>query len=271
MRDFRLSIIQNRPSFNISQNLKDIVQATKKAKAKGSELVLLSEMFIYPYELSRLKDCASSSPVVLQNLQELAQSQALYICAGSLPVSEEGLLYNRSYFIEPSGQIILSYDKCHLFDVGLSSLQLKESAVFQAGSGLGLINTPLANFGLVICYDIRFPEMARSLALRGAEVLLVPAAFNNVTGPAHWQVILRTRAIENQVFIAAAAPAPTPHASYHAYGHSLIIDPWGKIIAQAGKRPALLFADIKVNVLQKTRERLPLLSKRRPELYQLGT
>ena len=127
--------------------------------------------------------------------------------------------------------------------------------------------TPFGKLGLSVCYDIRFPEMARKLALKGAEILLVPAAFNTVTGPAHWHVMFRARAIENQVFIAAASPALTPEAQYRAYGHSMIVNPWGEVLAEAGTGKSIIYAEIDPQALKDTRERLPLLKHRRRDIY----
>ena len=149
----------------------------------------------------------------------------------------------------------------------LKKLKLMESSVFVPGRELSCAATPLGKIGILICYDIRFPEMARKLALMGAEVLLVPAAFNTVTGPAHWHVMFRARAIENQVFIAAASPALTPDAQYRAYGHSMIVNPWGEVLAEAGTGKSIIYAEIDPQVLKDTRERLPLLKHRRKDIY----
>jgi predicted amidohydrolase len=132
-----------------------------------------------------------------------------------------------------------------------------------------VVKTPLGNIGILICYDIRFPEMARTLALKGAEIIIVPAAFNAVTGPAHWHIMFRARAIENQVFILAASQARVPDAVYETYGHSMVVDPWGLIISEAGEEEAIVHAQLKTDVIENTRKNLPLLSQRRPELYNL--
>jgi omega-amidase len=176
-------------------------------------------------------------------------------------------IYNSSYLINPQGEIILQYDKCHLFDVDLKRVCVKESAVFTAGNELSVVQTELGTIGILICYDIRFPELARRLTLVGAEMLLVPAAFNTVTGPAHWHITFRARAVENQVFIAAASPARNKSTKYHAYGHSLVVNPWGQVIVEAGKKQEIIYARIKPGILNKTRKRLPLLKQRRPDLY----
>ena len=146
---------------------------------------------------------------------------------------------------------------------------MRESVIFTPGNEIPVVSTPIGTLSIVICYDIRFPELARVCALNGAEILLVPAAFNTITGPAHWHVLMRTRAIENQVFVVAASQARNNDANYRAYGHSLIVDPWGTILAEAGESEEIIFADLQSQVLTDTKKQMPLLSQRRPDLYQV--
>ncbi len=267
MQSFTLAVIQNRPSFDKERNLADVLRLIAHARRRGAEAVCLPEIFIYPYVLSRLPEAAEEDNASLSRLQEAARRHRIYLCTGSLPVRENGRLYNRAFLLGPDGDVLLTHDKAHLFDVRLPGLAAAESAVFTPGHTLGTVQTPWGVFGLLVCYDIRFPEAARRLALSGTEVLFVPAAFNHVTGPAHWHLTFRARAVENQCFVAAVSPAVTPGASYRAYGHSLIIDPWGRILAEAGRGPAVRLARLSAETLDATRARLPLLRQRRTDLY----
>ncbi len=238
-----------------------------KAAENNAKMVILPEIFFYPYEINKLKKIADKNNETLNKLKTKAQEKNIYLCTGSIAEKEGTNTYNTSYLINPEGEIILKYSKCHLFDVNLPKLQVKESDTFQKGSILKTVNTELGKIGIIICYDIRFPEITRKLALDGIDILLVPAAFNTVTGPAHWHITFRTRAVENQIFIAAASPARNKKSAYSTYGHSMFIDPWGRILKQAGTGRSIIYCIIDPEVQYKTRARLPLLKHRRTDLY----
>lgn len=228
---------------------------------------MLPEIFFYPYEIDLLKKIAEENNETLLKLQETAKKNNIYLCTGSIAEKVKDKIYNKSYLINPEGNIIHGYCKSHLFDVTLPHLRVQESEVFYPGNKLSVISTELGKIGILICYDIRFPEAARKLSLSGAELILVPAAFNNITGPAHWHIMFRARAVENQVYIAAASPARNNNSKYKAYGHSMIVDPWGKIISEAGKNEKIIYATINPEITKEIREELPLLKHRRKELY----
>ena len=238
-----------------------------KAAKNNADMVILPEMFAYPYEIDKLKEIADKNNETLNVLKTKAHEKKIFLCTGSIAEKEGTSTYNTSYLINPKGEIILKYSKCHLFDVDLPEVQVKESDTFQEGSVLKTVTTELGKIGIIICYDIRFPEMARKLTLEGIDILLVPAAFNTVTGPAHWHITFRTRALENQIFIAAAAPARNNKSAYRAYGHSMFIDPWGRILKQAGTGSSIIYCIIDPEVQHKTRASLPLLKHRRTDLY----
>jgi len=239
----------------------------KQASDKKAQLVVLPEIFYYPYEIKKLKAVADDNTALLKKFSETARDLSLFICTGSMAVKENGNIYNRAYLINPEGKIILVHNKCHLFNVDLPHLSVLESEIFSKGSDVNIAETDLGIIGILICYDIRFPEIARKLTLMGAEIILVPAAFNNITGPAHWHIMFRARAVENQVFIAAASPARNSISGYKAYGHSMIIDPWGKILSEAKTGEKIIYADLDPDILIEKRKILPLLRDRREEIY----
>jgi omega-amidase len=267
VRDFTIAVIQNRTIHDRKRNVENALGLVNKATDKGAELVMLGEIFLYPYELSQLAAIAEANDETLNRLAQAAKAKGIFLCTGSIPVLDNGKMYNRAYLLGPDGSVLLTHDKCHLFDVRLRGLVTEESAVFTPGDGARVADTALGKIGMLICYDIRFPEIARKLSLAGAEIILVPAAFNTKTGPAHWHVLFRSRAVENQVFVAAASPARNNQAGYRAYGHSLVVDPWGTIAAEAGTGQAIVYARLSAAVLEETRARLPLLKHRRPEIY----
>ena len=267
-RSYRVSIIQNMPLFEIEQSIENSLQLIKKAAAHA-ELIILPEMFITPYEFALMPKAAAFSEYTLLMLADIARETNTFICAGSIPVHlpHKAKLTNTSFLLDTSGRIIASYNKCHLFDVSLPEITVCESKVFSPGNDVSVTDTALGKIGVAICYDIRFPELCRKLALLGMQLLCVPAAFSQTTGSAHWHTVMRARAIENQVYLCAASPARNPDSSYPAYGHSMIVSPWGEIVAEAGIDEQIITAEINMSYLEKVRRQLPLLKHRRPELY----
>lgn len=266
MKKFKIAVWQNKPFYDKQKNINKAVEIIKKASGDGAGLVLFPEIFYYPYELAKIKAIAEEKEKTLAPLIEAAMKEKIFVCTGSIAEKRAGKIYNSSFLINPEGKIMIEYSKCHLFDVNIPGLKVEESFVFTPGNKVFMAKTELGNIGIIICYDIRFPESVRELAVNGLEILLVPAAFNTITGPAHWHALFRTRAIENQIFIAGSSPALDENSKYKAYGHSLVVDPWGTILAEAGTDESLIYAEIDPASLKNTRERLPLLKHRRNDL-----
>ncbi len=199
-------------------------------------------------------------------MSALAAEHELYLLAGSIleAAGSDGRAYNTSVLIGPGTGIIAKYRKIHLFDVDIEGEDpIRESEYRRPGEAFVVAETPLCPMGLSVCYDLRFPELYRHLTAAGAQVIFVPSVFTVPTGRAHWETLLRARAIENQVYIIAADQTGQHPASMDAYGHSMIVDPWGKVIAGAGTEPGLVLADIDLDYLQDVRLRLPALEHRR--------
>jgi omega-amidase len=269
MKSFVLAVCQNKPSYDKKKNVERALSMLDKAAARGAHLMLLPEIFYFPFELEYLKSQACQNEEVLNLFKEWAKKNGKYLCPGSMIEKRDETFYNTSYLIDPHGNVILKYSKSHLFDVDLPSLKVQESSVFSKGDRIEVTECELGKIGILICYDIRFPEMARILSLRGAEIILVPAIFNIITGPAHAEITFRSRAVENQCFLAVASQARKKKSTYQAYGHSMIIDPWGRVLAEAGTGEEIIFASLDPQVLIDTRARLPLLKHRRSDLYKL--
>ncbi|KKR03593.1 MAG: hypothetical protein UT30_C0025G0005 [Candidatus Uhrbacteria bacterium GW2011_GWF2_39_13] len=269
MKKFKAAICQNRQTYDKERNILHVLDMIDEAASNNAELVILPEIFYYPYELPAMPMVQEENKETLSRLAEKARKLKIYLCTGSMAEVSKGKRYNRTYLINPSGKVILEYSKCHLFDVSFKTLHVSESAVFESGNKLAAVKTPLGTIGMLICYDIRFPEMARKLACgMGVEFLIVPAAFNTVTGPAHWDMVFRARAVENQIYVAAASPARKRNSTYKAYGHSMFIDPWGRVLGEANTTEKIIYAETNPKVLSDTRTRLPLLKHRRPEFYK---
>ena len=187
--------------------------------------------------------------------ETLAQDLGVWISLGSIGIkASDEKFYNRSYLFSPAGKEISQYDKIHLFDVSLPSGEVQhESKIVEGGNRMVVASTDFARIGLSICYDVRFPDLYRKMAQDGAQILMVPAAFTVSTGQMHWEVLLRARAIENGAYVIAAAQCGDHGAGRHTYGHAMIINPWGKIIAEAGDAPEIIYADLDMDEVERFR------------------
>jgi predicted amidohydrolase len=269
MQNISIALCQNKPGCDKQENINHACAMIATAASNGARLAVLSEIFYYPYELRAIKRIADTGTSTIDRLREAASGNGIYLCTGTMAVRNGDAFYNTSFLIDPSGDILLEYGKSHLFDADIDGKEFRESSFITPGNRLDVAVTPFGTVGILVCYDIRFPEAARTLALRGAEIIIVPAAFNTTTGPAHWHVMFRARAIENQVYILAVSQARAAGSAYEVYGHSMVVDPWGEVIAEAAQEEAILYAELNAGVLENTRKRLPLLSQRRPELYDI--
>ncbi|MCL6610153.1 MAG: carbon-nitrogen hydrolase family protein [Peptococcaceae bacterium] len=243
-----------------------------RAAAGGARLVVLPEMFNCPYVAGLFPRYAETYPggETFRMLSGAAAEEKIYLVGGSVPEREGSLVYNSSFVFGPGGELLGRHRKVHLFDVDLpGGVRVKESGTLAAGGGVTVIDTGLGRIGVAICYDVRFPELIRLMTLAGAGVMVIPAAFNMTTGPAHWDTVFRCRAVDNQVYVIAASPARDAGAPYVAYGHSMIVDPWGDIVARAGEGEQVISAEIFPEKIDRVRLELPLLKHRRTDLYDI--
>lgn len=270
MKDFKLGLCQLNSVNDKRLNLNNALGAIKEAAFQGCGLVALPEMFNCPYDNQYFSQYAEEYPTgeTLKALAKAARDNSVYLVGGSVPELEQGKLYNTSFIFDPAGDLLTKHRKVHLFDIDLpGSITFKESATLSAGNSLTLFDTPFCRVGVAICYDIRFPELIRSMVLQGMQLLILPASFNMTTGPAHWELTMRARALDNQIYVAAVSPARNTDADYVAYGHSMVTNPWGEVIIQADEKPSLLTIDIDLEFLAKVRRQLPLLLHRRETIY----
>jgi len=267
MTALRVACVQMRSGTGIAENIEAASALITEAAAKGATLVATPEMTnlidIRP-GMGRAKASAQSSCPALAAFTALATAHKIWLLIGSIAIAleDEDRLVNRSFLIGPDGTILATYDKIHMFDVSLDDGQTyRESKTYKAGETATLAKTPLGMLGLTICYDLRFPALYRVLAQAGADIITCPAAFTKVTGAAHWHALLRARAIETGAFILAPAQGGHHQDGRETYGHSLIISPWGEIIAEhAGVEPGVLIADIDLSEVAETRARIPALT-----------
>ena len=261
---FRVGLIQMRSTRSPAVNLDDATKLIGEAKAGGADYVLTPEMTNI-MELSREKLFAAIVPeendATLATFRELARALGIFVHVGSLAVKvSPDKAANRSFLIDRRGDIVARYDKIHMFDVDLTGGEsYRESRSYRAGDLAVVTDLPWGRLGLTICYDLRFPALYRALAEAGAMYLAIPSAFTRQTGEAHWHVLMRARAIENGSFVFAAAQAGDHENGRATYGHSLVVDPWGHVIAEGGTEPCVVFADIDPAEASVARGRVPSL------------
>lgn len=270
--NLKIALCQMKVMSNKLENLDRARKMVNTASQQGARMIVLPEIFNVPYEPGTIAVNAESyGGPTTSLLSELASSNKVILVGGSIPEKDEtGKIFNTSYVFNENGIVIGRHRKVHLFDIDIpGQISFKESSVFSPGNSLQIIRHPDLVFAVIICYDIRFPELARMAALEGAQLLIIPAAFNTVTGPAHWNLTMSSRALDNQLFVAACSPARNPGASYQAWGHSLVADPWGQIICEAGIEEKIIEAELDWGFVDKVRRELPLLKHRRTDIYEL--
>lgn len=252
----------------------DIALACSKiqeAAASGADIAVLPEMFCCPYDSACFYKYGEEAGGQAQSALSLsAKNCGIYIVGGSLPELADGNVYNTAYVYDRAGQEIAKHRKVHLFDIHVSGGQcFRESDTLSPGDQITTFETEFGKMGLCICFDLRFEELARCMALRGAQCIFVPAAFNMTTGPAHWELLFRQRAVDNQCFTVGVSPARNELASYVAYGNSIAVDPWGTVLCRADAGEEIRYADLDLTKIGEIRSQLPILSARRTDLYEL--
>ena len=261
---FKAAMIQMRSGLKPALNIDDAVRLISEAKSAGADYVLTPEMTnILAAKREQLFDVIvdEEADPSLATLRELARQLGIHIHIGSLAVRlSADRAVNRSFLVDPRGNITARYDKIHMFDVDLANGEsYRESRNCRPGELAVLADLPWGRLGLTICYDLRFPALYRALAEAGATMLAIPSAFTKQTGEAHWHVLLRSRAIENGSFVFAAAQGGKHENGRDTYGHSLIVDPWGRIIAEGGTESGVVMAEINPAEVANARARIPSL------------
>ena len=268
----RVGVVQLCSSDDLATNLKAAAEAVERAVDGGAELVCLPENFAFMRREGTPFPCAQDlDGEIVGRLRELASEHRIWLLGGTFPESIPGdtRVHNTSVLLTPAGELAATYRKIHLFDVELGGDgrdgggSFRESDTFAPGSEIVVADTPFGGLGLSICYDLRFPELYREMATRGARFIAVPSAFTPRTGKDHWEVLLRARAIENQAFVLAPAQCGKHGPDRASYGRSLIVDPWGLVLAQAGDRATAIVADCDLGELERLREAIPALRNRR--------
>ena len=272
MKKITIASLQLKVHDDKYDNIEQLAEIIAGGAADGADIISLPEMWNCPYQTQNFPVYAEPEQGdSWLALSTLARKNGKYIVGGSIPeLGEDGKVYNTCYVFDRAGRQIGKHRKVHLFDIYAHGEQVfKESDTLTGGSSFDTFDTEWCPMGVNICFDIRFPESSRIPALAGARVIFNPASFNMTTGPAHWEVAFRQRAIENQVFMVGTAAAQTPESGYAGYGHSIITDPWGRVLMQMDEKEGTALTEIDIDYTEEIRQRLPLLSARRTDVYEL--
>lgn len=273
MEKIKIAAIQMSTVADKMENVRTVKTYLEKIKDENPDFVILPEMFCCPYQTENFPIYAEKEGgPVWQQLSGYAKQYGIYLIGGSMPEKDaEGNVYNTSYIFDREGKQIGKHRKVHLFDIDVKGGQtFKESDTLTAGDSNTVFDTEFGKIGVMLCFDIRFPELSRMMVNDGAKVIFVLAAFNMTTGPAHWELSFRTRALDNQIYMVGCAPARDVSAGYISWGHSIVTDPWGRVTGMLDENEGILLAELDMDYEEQVREELPLLKSRRKDIYQLS-
>lgn len=272
MSKIKIASLQTKVYEDKYENIEKLAETVASGAAEGADIISLPEMWNCPYQTENFPVYAEPEQGdSWLALSTIARKNGVYVVGGTVPeLGEDGRVYNTSYVFDREGRQIGKHRKVHLFDIFAHGEQVfRESDTLTGGDGFGTFRTEWCDMAVNICFDIRFPESSRIPALNGARVIFNPASFNMVTGPAHWELGFRQRAVENQVYMVGTAAARDTEAGYVGYGHSIITDPWGKVLMQMDEKEGSGITEIDLDYIDEVRAKLPLLSARRTDIYSL--
>lgn len=271
-RSFKLALVQLLVTANKEANLANARSKVLEAAKNGANVVVLPECFNSPYGTKHFpqyaEPLAGPSSIALLNM---AKDAGVYLIGGSFPEQAEGSdkkYYNTCTIWDPSGKRLAVHRKIHLFDIDVpGKIRFKESEVLSPGDKMTMFDTKWGKIGVGICYDIRFPELAMIAARKNCIAMIYPGAFNMTTGPLHWELLQRARAVDNQIYVAACSPSRDAGAGYIAWGHSTIVDPMGVVVAKADENEGIVYADVDLESIDEARQSIPVSSQRRFDVY----
>ncbi|KAL6752951.1 carbon-nitrogen hydrolase [Haematococcus lacustris] len=272
-RKVKIALCQLTVTADKEQNIASAQKAVKAAASQGAQLVVLPEMWNCPYSNDSFPTYAEdieggASPSVAA-LSQAAREAGVTLVGGSVPERYQGKLYNTCCVFNSQGKLLARHRKVHLFDIDIpGKMTFRESLTLSPGPALTVVETDAGRLGIGICYDIRFPEMAMVYAQQGCQLLVYPGAFNTTTGPLHWELLLRARAVDNQLFVAACSPARNPGSSYQAWGHSTVVGPFAEVLATTGHEEDMVFADMDYCEIEERRSMIPVRVQKRLDLYR---
>ncbi|GAX80776.1 hypothetical protein CEUSTIGMA_g8211.t1 [Chlamydomonas eustigma] len=274
-KQVRIALCQLLTSADKNENIASAVAAVKRAASNGAKLVVLPEMWHCPYSNDSFPTYAEDidggdSPSV-SALSKVAKETGVTLVGGSISERSQGSLYNTCCVFDKEGRLLAKHRKTHLFDIDIpGKITFKESLTLTPGQGPTVVDTEEGRLGIGICYDLRFPELAQIYAQRGVQLIVYPGAFNMTTGPVHWELLQRARAVDNQLFVAACSPARSLSLEgYQAWGHSTVVGPFAEVLATTEHHPDIVYADLDYNQIVERRTNMPLIQQKRNDIYSV--
>lgn len=270
-RKFKVAVCQIRTELELAETMAKAERMLREAAEKGANIAVLPEMFNCPYSKEYFKQFAAlGHEATVAAMSGWAKELGIIVVGGSVPELEGDKLYNTSFVFDEAGVQIAKHRKVHLFDIDVPGMRFRESSTFTPGEDITVFDTSYGRMGLAVCFDVRFPELFRAMAVRGAQVIFLPAQFNMKTGPAHWESTLKTRAVDNELFFVAASAARYEGFNYECWGHSMVIDPYGVILSGCDEKEQIIYADIDLDRLQEVRRQLPTFLHLRRDVYTVA-
>lgn len=268
----KVALVQMMVVADKEENLRHATELVKEAASGGTDFVVLPEIFCCEYRNSAFrKNCEPKGGLIYTSLQKMAKDNGVYLVGGTFPEQDGDKIYNTCYVFNRNGEEIGRHRKMHLFNIDIKGKQrFCESDTLTGGDEVTVIDTEFGKIGVEVCFDIRFPELTRLMAIKGAEVIFCPASFNMNTGPRHWEIMFRARAVENQLYMIGCAPAQNKDSSYLSFGHSLVVDAWSDTKAMAEFDECIVRYELDFSVNNDVREQIPQMSARRCDVYTLS-
>jgi len=267
----KIAVCQIRTELDQAETMKKAADFISRAAQSGADLVVLPEMFNCPYSSRYFRRYAAQGhEETVAAMSEWAEKNGIWLVGGSIPETEGEKLYNTSFVFDREGRLVAKHRKIHLFDVDIPGMHFHESATFSPGEQITVFDTEFGRMGVAICFDVRFPELFRAMAVRGAKVIFLPAQFNMATGPVHWADSLKLRAVDNELFLIGAAAARFEGFDYECWGHSAVYDPYGIELASADETEQILYADLNLARVDEVRAQLPTFLRLRRDVYTVA-
>lgn len=267
----RIAVCQIRTELDQAMTMAKAEGMVREAAGNGAQIVVLPEMFNCPYSKEYFKTYAAlGHEKAVAAMSSWARELGILLVGGSIPETEGDKIYNTCFVFDKTGKQIAKHRKVHLFDVDLPGMRFKESNTFTPGQEITVFDTEYGKMGCAVCFDVRFPELFRAMAVRGAKVIFLPAQFNMTTGPAHWDLSLKMRAVDNELFVVGASAARYEGFSYLCWGHSAVVDPFGEILVQADEKEQIIYSDIDLARVDEVRQSLPTFNHLRRDVYNVA-
>ncbi|MBO5556094.1 MAG: carbon-nitrogen hydrolase family protein [Oscillospiraceae bacterium] len=266
-----LAVCQMRTELDEAETLAKARRMVFEAADNGAHVVILPEMWSCPYDSKHFHQAtAKGHGELVAAMASWAREKHILLVGGSIPELEDGKLYNTCFVFDEEGRQIARHRKVHLFQIDVPGMRFSEAATFTPGDAITTFETRYGTMGVAVCFDVRFPELFRAMAVRGAKIIFLPAQFNMVTGPAHWKMALMARALDNEVFMVGASAARYEGFSYECWGHSVVMDPYGEALAECDEKEQILYSKINLARVDKVRAQLPTFLHLRRDVYAVA-